>query len=435
MYTSSSGDLSALREQLVRDQRNMKILRADKELRKPITPVCDCSDLIEFLGIRDPTKEQRSAYTEGIRRYFVKSEKILLVPAWAYEFLNHKRKIIVDNIGRFGCRDGYETFMARFPRAKRFRELWELGRYDEAESLYAEDETWVQILALTRDKNVEDLLGNSIRRFNALVSAGNLMSASELINSGNTFCVDKPTLNLTLDHLNKLRPKEHGKNEVDARALATVFWFDENIEGQFFTAVTASKDPLSAFYHAIDERQESGLSLMSLARSPISGWISDLIETRYGPKVTEYLDNGIAITTDLIEGLDMLRRFRWEEQATDGIPTDEHRTIAKLKGMVAGLLDMYDKLYREPIFRQIEKYGARQRKPSTLSIEESAIALDPPRFVESMRNAREALRTQSLEMVDYAGRYIKPGGRHHLGGRRLDELYGDIARDFARDVF
>ena len=74
-------ELEKLETIIKRDLRNLQILNSDVELDMEIFPACDCSDLIEFLHIPDPSVEQeKDAYREGIRRYFVSCEKIILVP-------------------------------------------------------------------------------------------------------------------------------------------------------------------------------------------------------------------------------------------------------------------------------------------------------------------------------------------------------------------
>jgi len=427
-----------LKSILTRDRRNLNILMSDEELKKPILPACDCCDIIEFIHIQDPSKEQPHAYTEGIRRYFVKAEKLVLVPAWTFEFLNVIRNIIVNKIGRFGHKDGHTSFLKEYPGAYQFMKLWEAGKFLEAEKLYSQNDGWLEILAFTQDAYVEKKLGKPIQTFNFLVRSGRFATLSRYCDSATTSTVDTVTYRLTLEQLQESRSQNHNRrqNEIDARSFAMIRWCNQQSSDFFITAVTASKDPLRAFYYAIDEEQSVHAPPFSLARSPITSWIGERVNAIAGSNTPAHLDRGIHIIDELLCGLESLGdQLNFEEHALSKFPTDQVIKWFRFKGQLVGLLEAYIKYYRNPIFRPIEEYECTWSVPRPLTIEEAAGALDANKFQSAMKHARQNLQNQALETIERVEPFIRTGQDIHLSGRSITDLLIEIEKDFKREVY
>lgn len=436
-YDSDIGKVTTLLE---RDRRNLTILRDDADLNRPVLPVCDCADILTFLHMTDPEQEANDAYAEGVRRCFVDADKVILVPPWVYEVLGYMHKVIIDNIEAFGHPGGYELFLKKYPQAHRFGELWSQCRFDEAQELYADRETWVQILALTNDQHVTDLVGATIQRFNHLCNKHKLVSISDFVDLPKSATIDEVTYTEAMDCLEDLRPtrKERLKNEIDARSLAIVRWSSEQCKDQFFTAVTLARKPLEAFYRAIDETHKSRQEPLpyNLARSSISRWINDLVKRRAGKQGRAFLQRGIELLDDILARLPALRKTRAESRETDGLyPSRQLLDALTDESVAKGLLEAYTGYYRDHIFRPIEERGGRPSEHIALTLEGAAAVLDAKVFEDSMRRARKALHYEAQEMLVLAKPHIDPGRNLMLGGRRLVDLFGDIRRDFERNVF
>ncbi len=435
-------------EQLERDIRNLKILQSDNNLTANLIPACDCADLIDFIHIADPRKTQDDAYTEAIRRYFVKADKILLVPSWAYEFLSYLHRVIVENIEKYGYKGGLKMFFKKYPRAEKFKRAWDSGDYTRAQSYFQDDEPWVQILDMTDDETLQDLLGDTIKRFNTLHKSGKFVTLGDLIDIHDLGNVDQQIkYDVTLDYLKKLRPRfdAYKKNEMDARSLVAIASVSL-ISDDFPTAVTSAKDPLIAFYSAIDTAIEDekfkNPNLISLARSPITNWVGELVNAAASDRVSDYLERGINFATNIKNDLqsrgDSLKKLYNEDLLPIDILNDEIIEIFNAKGKISSNLNPYNYFYRDVIFRPIERKGARRRKRDRqrpLEIDQAAEMLSTKNFENAMTEARKNVEEDAKEVVASLKPYVFANKASDFGELNLVELFAEIEKDFSRNIY
>lgn len=424
---------------LDRDHHNLRTFLSDHRLNKPITPVCDCCDLIRFLHIEDPQCAQQDAYTEGIRRYFVKSNEVLLIPSWTYELLEFIRRLVVDNIGTFGGDLGYQAFIGKYPDAERFMTYWKSNRFEDATKLQSQGHMWAQIVSFTRDDRVEKLLGNTIRRFNVLVANNKFAPLDKYVDIEKFEHVDTLTFDVVMSHLNSSRPGSGNfkKNQIDAHSLAIIYQANLCSDDSFFTAVTSAQLPLQAFNSAMELASQNQSGAYSTARSSVCNWMYDLAVAHAGGSISEYLERGIDLNREI--STLVMRSYQRTKDKYRTVPYPTEATIenAKEEGQLEHLLNLYFDYYREPLFRPIEKSGSfdSHDRGDLLSAEETAEALEPKKFQESMRQARRQVQKESERMIAASKRFINPGNAQVVGGKKLSTLLSDLERDFEKQVY
>jgi hypothetical protein len=437
-----------LEERLIRDQRNLSILASDYQLPHELVLVPDCADLVNFLHISNYEEPLGDSYGEAIKRYFLSDSEraqLVLIPSWAFEFVNYLHRVVHKNIGRFALIGGFEAFMAAYPAAKRFYELWQGKEREEAIKLYIERDVWAQILNLTRAERLEAVLGNALSRFVALTDSGKLRSITEYLNTrGMGSAFDAATFRIATGKLAEMRPKpdQTENNEIDAMSLAIVKWANDEASrsGSFFTAVTRSREALLAFYATIDSEElgRGGTPMLSLARSSISTWLDANVKAAAGDKKADFVQRGIELSEELLALCrDVQGSLPVRASASGPVPLKDVAAAKKLEGSMWGLYDHYSAYYREPIFRPVEKYGRRGRDDSDLGLEaeEAAEILSPAKFQEAMRSARERLAVRPQEAVQRVEPFVRDAWSLKVGGERLDSRYRNILLDFERDVF
>lgn len=435
MPAQHSVDLETVESTVRRDQRNLRILLEDLEQDRELRFAPDCSDVIEFCHMNSD-EVQQSAYMEGTRQCFLNSDQLLLVPSWAYEFLDYMHRIVVGNIESYGKVGGLDRFLSKYPQAEKFKALWEAQKYQQAESLYAKAGPWAQILSFTHDEELDRILGNSIRRFNVLVSQGTLVGLDAFTEYQN-FSKDSFTYDAVLERLNEVRrpPENLSKNQVDARSFATLSALNQQTSHYYFSAVT-SRYPRNAYYDVIEHATSEDHPKISLVRSSIISLLGKAIGQAAPGQEAEYLSAGLGLIQqimDTLPGLEYLRSI--SEYGPADILSEEFRAAYGAQTELRGLLETYTEFFRAPVFRGLEKMGNETRQAKTLPSQHAAEVLSEGVLEDQMKVARRKLHDDAAELVALTKTIVAPGGSIRIRDRKLTELVDEIARDFDRQVY
>lgn len=415
---------------LKRDLRTLKILKSDLELEKPLIYVPDCSDLLDYLHL-DDTKEQENAHQEGIRKYFLSSKELLFLPSWTYEFIDYMHRVINENIRQFAHPGGYDVFMSKHGDAYKFYQAWKSGDLVTANKLYKTDKKWVRILSLTQDNTVQDLIGNSIRKFNVLAKT-KLKKISDFVHSDKWESPDEVINRTALDFLKKRRPKNPKSNRIDAMSFATTTSINYESD-QFFSIVTRSKDPLLAFYNTLDTYENLGFSAV---RSPISKLINDrLMKIMDKPKnqITEL----IHFVNDLIK---LGEKIPWLPDTEETIPFDFSDQM-RMHLEFTARMSHYQACYRDKIIGPIERKSTKSTKrEQPLSIQTVGEMLTEKQIEKHMQEASEKLNSdETKEMVELARSFAlsnkKLSNYKIAHGLSITELYDKIQFAFEKEIY